>query len=94
MEKVKFEFKDGTNNCTKKCEYREDDVDIYIGSQLCKECDHNTGYDLEEQWIKCYVYSSFLEVEKLTEEIEQLKSKFEQLENEIASLKGGCNGKK
>jgi len=93
MEKYYFEM-DAEFNCKKECEYFSIDNygksdSVYVGSLACKQCEHNISYCGDENWIKCEVYSTFAEVEKLAEENEQLKSKVEQLENELASLKGG-----
>ena len=95
MEKV-FYKTDEQNECTTLCEFSNEDVDVYIGSLLCKQCKQNISYEAEEKWIKCEIYSAFVENKLLREEsdarfkyiVEQTK-KIEQLEKEIASLKGG-----
>ena len=107
MEKYYFEI-DAELNCKEECEYFS--IDNYgksdtvkIGSLACKQCEHNISYCGDENWIKCEVYSSFIENEKLkeendarmryiiklTKENENLTEQVKQLSDEIFILKGG-----
>lgn len=107
MEKYYFEI-DAELNCKEECEYSKhiecgEVIDIKIGSLLCKQCEHNVSYCGDENWIKCEVYSSFIENEKLkeendarmryilklTKENENLTEQVKQLSDEIFILKGG-----
>ena len=85
MEKYYFELQEGTLNCTEECGFTINK----IGSQGCNQCEHCSGFDNEENWIKCEIYSAFAEVATLEIENEKLKCKVERLENELSSLKGG-----
>ena len=107
MEKYYFEM-DAEFNCKEECEYfsivnygKSDSV--YVGSLACEQCEHNVAYDAEDKSIKCEVYSSFIENEKLkeendarmrymiklTKENENLTEQVKQLSDEIFILKGG-----
>ena len=108
MEKYYYKTEQDDVTCTELCEYskhieRGEVIDIKIGSLLCKECEHNVAYDAEDKSIKCDVYSSFIENEKLkeendarmkyiiklTKENENLTEQVKQLNDEIFVLKGG-----
>ena len=78
MEKYYYKTEQDDVTCTELCEYSKhiecgEVIDIKIGSLLCKECEHNVAYDVEDKSIKCDVYSSFIELEKLKTNIITLK---------------------
>ena len=62
----------------------------------CINCKFNFGFNLSQNWIKCKIYSTYLEFDHLTIENERLKKENTQLKNNILSneieifdLKGG-----
>ena len=51
----------------------------------CIKCKFNFGFNLNDNWIKCKIYSTYLEFDQLTIENKKLKIEIEQLKNNILS---------
>ena len=88
MERYYYETESDGVTCTELCEYSKieecgQEIEVRIGSLLCKQCENNIAYDCEEKFIKCEIYSLFIENENL-------KDKIKQLDREIFLLKGGA----
>ena len=79
MERYYFETEDKSIMPNEICRY----LGKIIGSKECFECERCFGIDVEESWIKCEIYSLFIENENL-------KDKIKQLDREIFLLKGGA----
>lgn len=65
-----------------------------IGSLKCIDCDYLYGFDSEEKWIKCKLYSILDEHDQLEIENQLLKNKNDELENEVCVLNFMLKNKK
>lgn len=59
-----------------------------IGSKKCLNCQHFQGIDIEEMWVKCYLYNCVNGYFALQEETTILEQKINELEGVITNLQG------
>ena len=68
-------------------EAKKTTCDVYNTSFLssqCTKCNFCHGFDLEEKWVKCAIYSTIPLVKNLEDENEQLKKRVDHLEKQIS----------
>ena len=76
MEKKQFFLKEDGESCSHLCKFMNTDeieFSIYIGSKWCgNECPHSFGYDFDNQFVKCELYSVYIERDKLMKKVQHL----------------------
>ena len=70
MEKYYFQTEKETLEPIESCEFTHKK----IGCVECSQCDNCFGYDVEERWVKCKIYSIIQENKNLETENNSLKN--------------------
>jgi len=56
---------------------------VYVASEKCLTCQFFYGYDSEEEWIKCNLYSDAYEFKNVKKENIELKKQIEYLDSQL-----------